>query len=158
MIKINIEEGDILVNSAWVSFETPSLIIIELDTSSKYPQVGCYGQDQISLYADDHTLYKGDTNRQTFVDIDLPKDFCVQATRLDRYSVEIFCVNEAMMRKQETKTIWETSRERFSKETEYDKKVSECHQYGLCVSHPEDLDKQPFCVICDICPRKKNEK
>ncbi len=57
MIKINIEEGDILVNSAWVSFETPSLIIIELDTKSKYPQVACYGEDQISLYADDHTHY-----------------------------------------------------------------------------------------------------
>ena len=113
MIKINIEEGDILVNSAWVSFETPSLIIIELDTSSKYPQVGCYGQDQISLYADDHTLFKGDTNRQTNVEIDLPKDFCVQATRVGRYSVEIYCVNEAMMRKQEAKIIWETSRERF---------------------------------------------
>jgi len=38
----------------------------------------------------------------------------------------------------------------------YDRNVNiECHQYGLCVSHPEDLDKQPFCVTCDICPRKK---
>jgi hypothetical protein len=155
MIKVNIEEGDILVNSAWVSFETPSLIIIELDTSSKYPQVGCYGEDQISLYADDHTLYKGDTNRQTNVEIDLPKDFCVQATRVGRYSVEIYCVNEAMMRKQEAKIIWETSRERFPKETEYDKKVSECHQYGLCVSEPELFEKQTFCTTCDICPRKK---
>jgi hypothetical protein len=113
MIKINIEEGDILVNSAWVSFETPSLIIIELDTYSKYPQVGCYGEDQVSLYADDHTLYKGDTNRQTFVDIDLPKDFCVQATRLGRYSVEIFCVNSRMKNNQHHKMIWETSRERL---------------------------------------------
>ena len=38
---------------------------------------------------------------------------------------------------------------------EYEKKMRECHQYGLCVSHPEDLDKQPLCVTCDICPRKK---
>ena len=38
--------------------------------------------------------------------------------------------------------------------TEFDKKMKECHQYGLCVSHPEDLDEQPLCVTCDICPRK----
>jgi hypothetical protein len=113
MIKINIEEGDILVNSAWVSFETPSLIIIELDTYSKYPQVGCYGEDQVSLYADDHTLYKGDTNRQTIVEINLPEDFRVEATRLSRYSVEIYCVNSRMKNNQHHKLIWETSRERL---------------------------------------------
>jgi hypothetical protein len=39
----------------------------------------------------------------------------------------------------------------------YDRNVNlECHQYGLCVSHPEDLDKQPFCVTCEICPRMKS--
>jgi hypothetical protein len=113
MIKINIEEGDILVNSAWVSFETPSLIIIELDTYTKYPQIGSYGDSQISLYADDNALYKGDTNRQTNVEIDLPKDFCVEATRLGRYSVEIYCVNSRMKNNQHHKLSWETSRERF---------------------------------------------
>lgn len=39
--------------------------------------------------------------------------------------------------------------------TEYENKMSECHQYGLCISHPEELDNQPLCVTCDICPRKK---
>ena len=39
--------------------------------------------------------------------------------------------------------------------TEFDKKMRECHQYGLCVSHPEVLDKQPLCTTCNICPRRK---
>lgn len=38
---------------------------------------------------------------------------------------------------------------------QYSKSLSECHQYGLCVSHPDDLHKDPFAMPCNICPRKK---
>jgi hypothetical protein len=39
--------------------------------------------------------------------------------------------------------------------TQYENKMSECHQYGLCVSHAGDLNKDPFAMPCNICPRKK---
>lgn len=41
-------------------------------------------------------------------------------------------------------------------ETEFDKKMKECHQYGLCIQY----DEKPvgmFCG-CNICPLKKDKE
>jgi hypothetical protein len=140
MIKVNVEEGEILVNSVWVSLETPSLIIIELDTKSKYPNIACHSSNEISLYADEHTLYASPEleGKTTNVIMELPEGFCVGATSLGRYTVQIYCYNENHQQKQEGYKIWETSR---------------CHQHGLCVSEPETLDE--LSTTCDACPRKK---
>jgi len=41
--------------------------------------------------------------------------------------------------------------------TDYDDKLSACHQYGLCVnkSFEPDIIQQSRCDRCSVCPRKK---
>jgi hypothetical protein len=107
MIKVNIEEGEILVNSVWVSFETPSFIIIELDTKSKYPKLACCSSNEICLYADEDTLYAGEEGKTTNVIMELPEGFCVGATSLGRYTVEIYCYNQKHQQTQEGYKVWE---------------------------------------------------
>jgi hypothetical protein len=107
MIKINIEEGDILVNSTWVSLETPSLIIIEIDTKSKYPELSGYTGKEFWLTAGERTLHKGTDPRPTKIELELPEGFCLEATRLGRYSVEVYCVNQSIRLDQLPKMIWE---------------------------------------------------
>lgn len=40
--------------------------------------------------------------------------------------------------------------------TDYDKKMSECHQYGLCIQFKEKPDE--MISVCKTCPLKKDSK
>jgi hypothetical protein len=40
-------------------------------------------------------------------------------------------------------------------ETDFDKKMSECHQYGLCVQYKEKPDD--MIGVCNTCPLKKDK-
>lgn len=46
--------------------------------------------------------------------------------------------------------------ESIKEETEFDKKMKECHQYGLCIQYDEKPDGM-FCV-CKTCPLKKDKE
>lgn len=107
---IKIEEREILVESAWISLQTDSVIVIEIDCKSKYPQVGGYSDVMFSLYADEHTLHKGTDPRYTDIELDLPDGFRISSISTGRYDVRVYCINEKLMRQQEAKMIWETGR------------------------------------------------
>ena len=107
---IKIEEREILVESAWISLQTDSVIVIEIDCKSKYAQVGGYSDVMFSLYADDYTLKKGTDPRHTVIELDLPDGFCISSISTGRYDVRVYCINEKLMRQQEAKMIWETGR------------------------------------------------
>ena len=109
MIKIN--EGEILVNSAWITLQTDSIILIEIDCKSKYPQVSGYSENSFVLCADEHTLYKGDNERFTEVEIDLPDGFCIGSVGIGRYDVRVYCINNKLVRQQQPKKIWHTERQ-----------------------------------------------
>lgn len=106
MIKIKIEEGEILINNAWISFNTPSLIIIEIDCKTKYPEMCGYSDKDFWLVAGEHTLHKGTDPRPTRIELELPEGFRINTTRIGRYTVEVYCVNEDMKNNQESKIIW----------------------------------------------------
>ena len=107
---IKIEEREILVNAAWISFQTDSVIVIEIDCKSKYPQVVGYSQNSFGLCADENTLHKGTDPLYTDIELDLPDGFCISSISTGRYDVRVYCVNEKLMRQQEPKMIWETDR------------------------------------------------
>lgn len=107
---IKIEEREILVESAWISFQTDSVIVIEIDCKSKYPQVVGYSQNSFGLCADEHTLHKGTAPGYTDIELDLPDGFCISSISTGRYDVRVYCVNEKLMQQQEAKMIWETDR------------------------------------------------
>ena len=107
---IKIEEREILVNSAWISLQTDSVIVIEIDCKSKYAQIG-YSSDTIfSLYANEDTLKKGTIPGYTDVELSLPDGFRISSISTGRYDVNVYCINEKLMRQQEAKMIWETER------------------------------------------------
>ena len=108
-INIKIQENEILINSAWVSLETPSLIIIDIDCKSKYAQVCGYSEVEFALCADEHTLYKGTDPRPSIVEIELPEHFAIDTVRAGRYDVRVYCVNKQLINDQ-AKMIWETGR------------------------------------------------
>lgn len=55
------------------------------------------------------------------------------------------------------KFIEEIEKSEMNKEeTEFDKKMKECHQYGLCIQYDEKPDGM-FCV-CKTCPLKKDKE
>ena len=110
MIKVNIEEGEILVHSAWISLQTDSVIVIEIDCKSKYAQVAGCSQNSFALCADEHTLHKGTIPGYTDIELDLPDGFCISSISTGRYDVRVYCINEKLMRQQEAKMIWETDR------------------------------------------------
>jgi hypothetical protein len=107
---IKIEEREILVNSAWISLQTDSVIVIEIDCKSKYAQVCGYSQNSFALCADENTLHKGTVPGYTDIEFDLPDGFCIGSISTGRYDVRAYCVNEKLMRQQEVKMIWETDR------------------------------------------------
>lgn len=108
---IKIDEGEILVNSAWITFQTDSIILIEIDCKSKYAQVSGYSENSFVLCADEHTLYKGDNERFTEVEIDLPDGFRIGSIDTGRYDVRVYCINDKLMMQQEAKKIWQTERQ-----------------------------------------------
>lgn len=107
---IKIEEREILVESAWISLQTDSVIVIEIDCKSKYAQVCGHSQGSFALCADEHTLHKGTIPGYTDIELDLPDGFCISSISTGRYDVRTYCVNEKLMRQQEPKMIWETGR------------------------------------------------
>ena len=111
---IKIEEREILVESAWISLQTDSVIVIEIDCKSKYPQITGYSDDNFGLCADERTLYKGTDPRYTDIELDLPDGFRISSISTGRYDVRVYCINEKLMRQQEAKMIWETDRNETS--------------------------------------------
>ena len=109
---IKIEEREILVESAWISLQTDSVIVIEIDCKSKYPKVGCYSATGFSLYADDTTLHTGPEGEDTVIDLNLPEHYSIDAIKAGRYDVRVYCVNDRLMKtkEQKPKMIWETDR------------------------------------------------
>jgi len=106
---IKIEEREILVNSAWISLQTDSLIIIDIDTKSKYPDVCGYSDKSFGLCSNEHTLYKGTDPRYTDVEIDIP-GFSIVSVRTGRYDVRVFLIKEKAIEGFEHQIIWETGR------------------------------------------------
>lgn len=107
---IKIEEREILIESAWISLQTDSVIVIEIDCKSKYAQVTGYSDDNFGLCADERTLYKGTDPRYTDIELDLPDGFRISSISTGRYDVRVYCINEKLMRQREAKMIWETER------------------------------------------------
>lgn len=106
---IKVDEGQILVNCAWISIKTDSLIRFDLDTKSKYPEVLAYSANDLYLCASNRTLHLGKSEKITTITLDLPKDFVIGAYNIGRYDVSIYCFNKNTVNENPA-IIWETSR------------------------------------------------
>lgn len=106
---IKIEEREILVNSAWISLQTDSLIIIDVETKSKYPDVCAYSDKSFSLCSNERTLYKGTDPRYTDIQIDIP-GFSIDSVRAGRYDVRVYLLKHEVIENFESKMIWEINR------------------------------------------------
>jgi hypothetical protein len=89
-VKVSVKEGIILVDGVWVD-DTGPVIIITIETRSKYPRVSTYSSGQVNLVATKESLKTGKTDVHTTISIDLPKGFSVNHVDCGRYSVTLIC-------------------------------------------------------------------
>lgn len=115
MIKVDIQEGQILVNNARVTVNTDSFILVELDCKSKYPQECGVSTNSVAFCASTITLDAEKTDALTEVTLDLPPGFRISATNTGRYSIYIFCHNQKYENLNITPT-WFTKRKQDKRE------------------------------------------
>jgi len=106
---IKIEEREILVDNAWISLQTDSLIIIDIETKSKYPDVCGYSDKSFGLCSNERTIHKGTDPRYTDVEIDIP-GFRIDSVRAGRYDVRVYLLKDKAIESFKYQMIWETGR------------------------------------------------
>ena len=82
--------GQVAVSSAFVTFANDSLIIVEIDCRSKYPEIGGYSSHVLYLDASEHTLNKVNSDNGTMIEFTLPQGFEIGSARTGRYNVTVF--------------------------------------------------------------------
>lgn len=102
--KVTIDEGAILVSSVWVKV-TESVIIVFVDTKSKYPTIGATSDSEVYLAATERTLHRGEKEGLTRVSLDLPDGFAVRAVECGRYDAQIICYPIKLL--EEADLAWE---------------------------------------------------
>jgi hypothetical protein len=90
-IKVKVTPGQIDIGSIYVTLMSDSLIVVEIDCRSKYPDIGPMSSHVIYLIATEHTLGKVGTDTNTSVELELPEGFEIGPTEVGRYHVAIFC-------------------------------------------------------------------
>lgn len=94
---IKIKEKEILINNVCVFIKTDAFILININCKSKHPEKLAYGDNEVWLIADENTLYKGDKQGPTLIEIDMPKGFRIGAVTILKYNVKVYCYNHDMI-------------------------------------------------------------
>jgi hypothetical protein len=103
-VKVTVDEGVILVSSVWVKV-TESVIIVMVDTKSKYPTIGATSSVEVYLGATEQTMHRGEKQDMTRVSLDLPEGFAVRVAECGRYDVHIICYPIKLL--EEADLAWE---------------------------------------------------
>ena len=93
-----INNGEFVINSIWVAWESDDIVVFEADTKSKYPRVLTTSEDGVYIVPNGNSqnLDESSTDETTQINITFPsEDWRVLTAEGGRYTVTVVAVRES---------------------------------------------------------------